>query len=255
MSNRPLRSLFAIAAGAFALAGGHLAHAGSPATAFAVEFVDCVESIGVGLAPTANVLALTPPPFVPVGLGAPVSPIVVRTADCAGIGVNGSKPKPGSVVQIGAIIVPPQPDGEDIDNYTFWYYTTDAKLAHRLQDLGVVAQHVANLRYDLDPEAPHALRVTVRRPGDPRFALAGVVTPSVVPSGSFVSSWWQKGAAGIVRLDTRVPVIAIGSADLLLATEAGNALGALIGADTLAFPLVQQFNLFVAAHMRAAAVP
>ena len=97
-------------------------------------------------------MALTPPGFIPVGLGTPVSPIVVRTADCAGIGVDGSKPKPGSVVQIGAIIVPPQPNGEDIDNYAFWYYTTDAKLAHRLQDLGVSAEHVATIRYDLDPE-------------------------------------------------------------------------------------------------------
>ena len=52
-------------------------------TAFDVDFTSCVESVGVGLAPTANVVALTPPPFIPVGLGTPVSPVVVRTADPA----------------------------------------------------------------------------------------------------------------------------------------------------------------------------
>ena len=36
---------------------------------FAVEFSGCAESIGVYLAPTGNVLAITPPEFIPVGIG------------------------------------------------------------------------------------------------------------------------------------------------------------------------------------------
>src|SRR5690348_12578659 len=143
--------LLAVAMG-FAVAPMHHARAGKSASAFGVEFSDCVESIGVGLAPTGAVVALTPPNFIPVGIGTPTSPIVVRTSDCAGIAVDGQKPKPGSIVQIGAVIVPPEPGVGDINNYTFWYYTTDAKLAHRLHELGVSAQLVAPIRYALDPE-------------------------------------------------------------------------------------------------------
>ena len=239
--------------------GGTLpARAGGSPAPFGVEFSGCAESIGVGLAPTANVLALTPPEFIPVGIGTPVSPIVVRTANCAGIAVDGEKLKPGTVVQIGAVIVPPQPGLGDINNYTFWYYTTHAKLAHRLQDIGVRAQHVATIRYDLDAEqagVAGGLTVGVPRPGEPRFALSGTVTPSDASAGSFEAIWWQKGAAGNVRMDTLVPDIAIGPADLLLATDPANALGELVGGGALGFPVIQQFNGFAQAHMGASVTP
>jgi hypothetical protein len=236
----------------------HPARAGNSASSFGVEFSDCVESIGVGLAPTAAVVALTPPNFIPVGLGTPVSPIVVRTSDCAGIAVDGNKPKAGSVVQIGAVIVPPESGVGDINNYTFWYYTTDAKLAHRLQDLGVSAQHVAPTRYDLDPEElgmPDDLTVVVPRPGNPTLVLSGTVIPSGAPTGSFEAIWWQQTVAGNIRMATNVPVIAISSANLTLATDPANALGGLIGGSTLGFPIIQQFNMFSAAQMGVSTTP
>jgi hypothetical protein len=39
------------------------------------------------------------------------------------------------------VIVPPDFTG-DINNYTLFYYTSDAKLAHHLTKLGVNIQHV-----------------------------------------------------------------------------------------------------------------
>ena len=124
---------------------------------------------------------------------------MVRTSDCAGIAVDGNKPKAGSVVQIGAVIVPPESGVGDINDYTFWYYTTDTKLAHRLQDLGVSAQHVAPIRYDLDPEElgiPNDLTVVVPRPGSPTLVLSGTVTPLAAPTGSFEAIWWQTNVRG-----------------------------------------------------------
>ena len=166
-----------------------------------------------------------------------------------------ASPKGGSIVQIGAVIVPPEPGIGDINNYTFWYCTTDEKLAKCLQDLGVSAQHAQTIRYDLDPgEAgvTNDLSVTVRRPGDPRFTVSGTVIPSRTPSGSFEAIWWQKTAVGTIRMYTKVPVIAISSADLTLATDPANALGMLIGGSTLGFPIIQQFNMFTSAHLDAA---
>ena len=258
MTTRSLRSAICIIGVGLAAAAMHPARASNSQSPFGVEFSDCVESIGVGLAPTPNVVALTPPGFIPVGLGTPVSPIVVRTADCAGIAVDGHKAKPGSIVQIGAVIVPPEIGVGDINNYTFWYYTTDEKLAHRLRDLGVSAQHVETIGYVLEPEQtaiPNDLAVTVRRPGEPRFTLDGTVVPSDIPTGSFEALWWQQTSAGIIRMDTNVPAIAIGSAALILETDVANALGRLIGGGTLEFPIVQQFNMFSDAHMDVRVAP
>ena len=52
--------------------------------------------------------------------GQPVKPLVVRTARCSGIAVDGQEAKPGEVVQIGAVTVPPDGTG-DINNYTIWH--------------------------------------------------------------------------------------------------------------------------------------
>ena len=254
---RLLRSAIAIFAVGFCVVVAPSAWAGEPARAFGVEFSSCLESIGVGLAPIDNVVALTPSDFIPVGLGTPVSPIVVRTAACD-IAIDGHKSKAGTIVQIGAVIVPPEPGVGDINNYTFWYYTTDEKLARRLQDLGVSAQHVATIRYNLDPgEAgvSNDLSVIVRRPGDPRFTVEGTVVPLETPTGSFEALWWQKTSFGNIRMDTKVPVIAISSADLMLETDPANALGGLIGGSTLGFPIIQQFNIFATAHMDVTAAP
>jgi hypothetical protein len=50
-------------------------------------------------------------------------------------------------------------------------------------------------------------------------------------------------------MDTTVPEIFIGTANLTLVTEASNALGELIGGGSAGFPLLQQFNTFPDAHM------
>ena len=49
----------------------------------AVEFSDCVESIGVGLVSTTKAEALVPAPFIVVEAGPSVTPLVVRTRTAA----------------------------------------------------------------------------------------------------------------------------------------------------------------------------
>lgn len=102
--------------------------------------------------------------------------------------------------------------------------------------------------------SPVPFSLDVPRPGDPTFSLSGTVTRSEIPSGSFVANWWQNGRRGSVKMNTDVPAISIGSANLTLTTDPGNELGQLIGAGATGFPLVQQFNTFATAEMEVSVV-
>jgi hypothetical protein len=228
-------------------------HVPDQPTGFAVDFTDCVESIGVTLVPTASARLYVPNQFVLAGEGQPVTPLVVRTARCSGIATAGHSPTPGEIVQIGAVIVPPDFTG-DINNYTIWYYTSDLHLALRLLLAGVRAQYVPTIDYDYDTGA-NSLFVRVPLPGIQRLTLAGTVTPSPQPVGSFVANWWQAASGGSVKMSTNVPIINIGGADLLLTTNEHGPLGQLMGGSSRGFPIIQQFNTFGAAHMQVALAP
>jgi hypothetical protein len=208
-----------------------------------VEFTDCVESIDVGLVSTQSARPLVPSPFQLAG-DATVTPLVVRTSRCGGISTDGHKPKPGAIVQIGLVIVPPDFTG-DINNYTLWYFTSDGKLASELNKRGVDAQHVPTMDYDLDPGELH---VTVPQPGQPRLTLGGTVEESTNPAGSFEANWW-KAVDRTTKMDTKVPLIFIGSAHLTLQTDPNGALGHLLGSGSAGFPLLEQFNTFSSAQM------
>lgn len=220
---------------------------------FDVEFSECVESIGVTLVPTASARAYVPEPFILAGEGQPVTPLVVRTARCRGIATDGHGPRSGDVVQIGAVIVPPDFTG-DINNYTIWYYTSDLRLALKLRQAGVNAQYVPTIDYDYDAH-DNTLHVRVPLPGLPRFVLSGTVNPSSQPAGSFVANWWQDVRGGRVKMSTEVPVIKIGTADLMMTTNANGPLSQLIGASSTGFPIIQQFNTFGSAQMHLTVAP
>lgn len=220
-------------------------------TGATVEFFDCVESIGVGLVPTRRARALVPAEFHLVGEGSPVTPLVVRTAGCAGIAVGSHKPKAGAIVQIGVVVDPPDFTG-DINLFTLWYYTSDAKVAHYLTRRGLRAQHVPTIDYRYEPVgdgSPSAFFVAVPRPGRPSLWLDGTAVESENPSGAFVANWWAKAADGSVKMSTTVPEIFIGEADLTLMTAANSQLGRLIDGGSTGFPVLQQFNTFADAHM------
>lgn len=244
-------SLFLIVA---AVGAPAQADSGSPdgSADFSVEFSDCVESIGVTLVSTEKARAYVPAGFILVGEGQPVTPLVVRTASCQGIAVNGYAPTTGEIVQIGLVIVPPDGTG-DINNYTLWYFSSDAKLATQLRKTGVGAQLVPTIDYDFDP-GDNSLFVLVPMPGSPRLAVSGSVQPSPFPAGSFLANWWQQTEAGNVKMSTNVPLINIGGADLTLTTNANGPLGRLIGAGSTGFPLLQQFNTFGGARMEVSIV-
>ncbi len=232
-------------------ATGRAAGASPPAQDFSVEFTDCIESIGVGLVPTAAVRASVPAEFTLAGESDPVTPVVVRTARCRGIGVDGGRARPGTIVQIGLVLVPPDFTG-DINNFTLWYDTSDARLAQRLRQAGVAAQDVPGIVDAYVPAVPgdsDPLVVLVPPPARPTLAVAGHVTASSAPAGSFDANWWAQAGSARIKMETDVPSIFIGTADLTLWTSPEGPLGKLLGGGVASFPVLQQFNTFALARM------
>lgn len=207
-----------------------------------VAFSGCVESIGVGLVATATATPLVPATIIPVGAGTPVTPLVARTASCD-ITVTGHHDGRGQIIQIGLVIVPPATPG-DIDNYTLGYVTDDPRLADALELEGVEVHRAQRIDYHLTATAL-AVSVPSR---DPALTIAGTITPSTVPNGSFHANWWRQGPRGLVEMATAVPVIDNGTADLTLTTTY-KPLVDLLGAETAPFPVLQQLNTFSAAQM------
>jgi hypothetical protein len=216
---------------------------------FVVSFDDCVESIGVTLAPTATVSGLVPADFIVAGIADPVTPLVVRTAHCRSASIGRDRSRDVSVVQVGAVIVPPDGTG-DINNYTLFYYTDDRRLARALGRTGLDVEHVARIGYSVRRERDGTVSFAVRLPRcrDSALALEGTVVPSNAIAGSFLANWWSAGDR-TVKMSTSVPEIAIGGADLVLTAEDDSPIAALTGSTTVDSWVLQQFNAFESAEM------
>jgi hypothetical protein len=111
-----------------------------------VSFDDCTESVGVTLAPTEQVRERVPESYVLPGDGAPLTPLVVRTAHCDDVRIGKLGTGATNIVQIGAFMFSPDGTG-DVNNYVFWYQTTNGALALLLRlFLDVDAQFVPHIR-------------------------------------------------------------------------------------------------------------
>jgi hypothetical protein len=215
---------------------------------FDVEVADCSEFAGIGFVPRQNAAPLVPAGYTLAGT-AESAVIVVRTASCASVSVDGKKPRPGTVSQIGISLVGPDASA-DINNYTL-YYTTDNALLHaKLTAAGLDAVNEHDLLYSLAVSGNGGtLDIASGTAQTPSYGVSGsVIVPTSAPT-AFTASWWQNGRHGVVRSRTVFPDIRFSGATMTLTTPSGSALAALIGGTSLVFPLLDSHNAFASAHM------
>lgn len=215
---------------------------------FEVDFNDCTEFAGVGFIPGANARAAVPLDYTPAG-DATTGVIVVRVASCSDVRIDGGAPTPTIVAQIGVNLIPPDGTG-DINNYAVWYHTDNPHLKNAFKKLGVDAQMVPQLRYQvtLDPGgATGQLHLESRHP---TFAVDGPIVVPTAPAVPFIANWWDLGKQDQqVKANTVLPAIQFSGASTVLTTPAGSALANLIGGTSLTFPALDSYNSFAAAHM------
>lgn len=220
---------------------------------FDVDVTGCSEFAGIGFVPRANAAPLVPAGYTLAGT-ADNAVIVVRVASCSQVAVDGKKPQPGTVAQIGISLVGPDSTA-DINNYTLWYTTDNALLHAKLTAAGVEAILENDVSYTLDVSGgTGSLDAESGTAQTPAYDVNGsVIVPTSSPT-TFTASWWANGQHGVVRSRTVFPDIRFGGATTTLTTPAGSALADLIGGTSLTFPLLDSHNAFATAHLEVRVV-
>ncbi|HEY3497623.1 MAG TPA: hypothetical protein VGK73_23155 [Polyangiaceae bacterium] len=211
---------------------------------FDVDYADCAEFAGIGVVPRQNALPLVPSHYTLAG-DAQNAVIVVRVASCTSSVIDGKAAGATLTSQIG-ISVLGEDATADINNYTLFFATNQARLHARFQGAGVDADNTNGISFSL---SSGVLDVNSSSAHTPTFAVDGsAATPSSPPT-QFIASWWADGNHGVVRSRTVLPSIRFGGSSTVLTTPAGSALANLIGGTTLTFPFLDSYNTFASSHL------
>ena len=224
-----------------------------------VQFDDCNEIAGVTTGPTAEIRPLVPAQFTVVEASPGEALLVFRVAQCQAVSVDGSRPRPGIVAQVGPSIVPPTGTG-DINNYAIQYATNDRRLAAALRRNGFSAQLIPRLEYQLVPTGPGTFDLSIVQPRRKNgYVIAGpVIDPAASdPGAPFVANWWT-GRPGGRRAVTHTPFpnIAFGDASGAQVSAApGSQVARLLGATSKGFSVLALRGVFSTAPMEIKTVP
>lgn len=215
-----------------------------------VDFAGCLEVANVGLAPTANIRPLVPSQFTLAG-GPDTTPFVVRAVHCDSISIGGDKARSGDILQIGAVLVPPDGDG-DINNYTLSYDTSDQKLAKALAAQGVPARFVPRIEESLQvaPDGSGQFRFDVPAPFTPTLRFDGPVGAPSSTSIPFTANWWLASGGTTIKMASSFPQLFTAGNSVVLTVPERSPLADLLGTTRVDdWPALALFDHFPSAHM------
>lgn len=217
---------------------------------FDVQFNDCDVFAGLAHVSGERARALVPSQYTLL-LDGGQARMVVRVVHCSSVEVDGKAMGSTIVSHIGIGLVGPDPS-VNLNNYTLWYATDNARLHARLTAAGVNADKSNFLSVNL---SGGALAVASSSPHTPSFSVNGTAE---LPTGAAVptsASWWDDGSFGPVRSRTALPAIQFGVAHTVLTTPSGSELATLIGGTTLNFDILDSYNLFASGPMEVRSTP
>ena len=217
---------------------------------FDVTFQNCTEFVGLTPVSFVEAQAAVPSEFSVVNADG-FALLVVRISGCQAISVDGSAPTPGTVAQIGINIFPPDGQG-DINNYTLTYASDVNAVVNRLRAIGLPAQHNANLLYEFtrgSSTTGNLLGLVTPNPGPRWYVYGRASDPAPNSAVPFRAIWWHAKPSGTVRMDTMIPAIAFGDAQVSFQTPDTSVLTHLIGGNTLTFSGLSVRGVFDNAEM------
>lgn len=206
---------------------------------FDVEFNDCNVFAGLAHVSGTRARALVPAEYT-LALDGDAARMVVRVVHCSNVVVDGRETGSTIVSHIGIGLVGPDTT-VNLNNYTLWYATDNARLHAKLTQAGIPADQSNHL--DIGVDAQGVLTVTSRSPHTPNFEITGTTEPPGAPVPTS-ASWWDDGRHGSYRSRTVLPEIQFGNSHTVLTTPAHSDLADLVGAPTLTFDILDSYNLF-----------
>lgn len=207
---------------------------------FDVTFTDCEDTAGI--TPVARAAGDRVVPDGYTMSGTDTAAFIVRLASCKGVSVEGSRPQPATVVQVGVTVVAPDGNTANINNYTGWYYTDHLLLALRLAAFGVDVQWTPLLRYAYAKNASGTGgSLLVKVPG--RLTIEGTVGEPTATPVRYVSHWWAQGPRGRVDMTSVLPAISFGTAPVLtVTTPPWTEIAELLGGTSAQFQTFHSFS-------------
>ncbi|MGB0909350.1 MAG: hypothetical protein ACPGYT_03235 [Nitrospirales bacterium] len=210
--------------------------AGGTARDFDVTFKDCTEFVGLEPISFVDAQAVVPAGFSVVINANGSALLVVRVSECQAISVGGRAPTPGAVAQIGINILPPDGQG-DINNYTLTYASNIKALVKGLRAIGLPAHLDDSLTFDFTKIEitygnMHGVVAPKRKPTWYVYGQASDPAPN--SSFPFRAIWWHANSNKRVRMDTWLPAIAFGNAEVSFQTPDRSILTQLIEGHTIA---------------------
>ena len=222
------------------------------ARGFTVDFSSCTEFAGVGPVDFAKASALVPAVFQTLPVGA-TGGIVMRATSCQGVAVNGGRPAPTNISQIGVEIISPDGTGT-INNYTLIYASNNIALVEAFHGAGVPAVWDPTLTYQFTYDATGKsgeLYVKAEGLGLPAYFFTGTESDPTGPGSDFKANWWFAGDGSVVKQATDFPSIAFGNASVSAHTDRNSALGKLIGGNSDSdFHFLPIRGVYATAHMQ-----
>jgi hypothetical protein len=221
------------------------------------DFANCTEYAGLAPIPLANAAGLVPAPFVPASYGPGLTALIIRTATCKSASIEGGPSHPGTVLQVGININPPNNTG-NINNYTLWYLTDSHELAVGLQRAGIRAEEDPLLLFDptTNPDGNgHVFLINGISPPLLIDSPAISPTPSTAPT-DFIAEWWQGNAVETNDMFGTYPGILFGaeSPDVNLLVPPGSPLAKIIGGTKINFSALSVENEIPSSHLHVSAV-
>lgn len=227
------------------------AWAEAPSRGFTVDFASCTEFAGVGPVDFAKASALVPSVFKTLPVGN-TGGIVMRATSCQGVSVNGRRPAPTNISQIGVEIVSPDGTGT-INNYTLIYASNNPELVDAFHDAGLPAVFDPALTYQFTYDSTGRsgeLYVKAEGSGLPAYFFTGMESDPTGPGSDFKANWWYCDGS-VMKQATDFPSIAFGNANVSAHTDRTSALGKLIGGNTDSdFHFLPIRGVYATAHMQ-----
>jgi hypothetical protein len=161
--------------------------------------------------------------------------LVLRTASCDTVSVNGGPGRVTKDVKFGIQIASPYGEGRILDAYALFFATDNSELARffrRGTNFGNRAVEVPGLSYVFDRTLGGAFSFEAPSPTPSPFAVEGVASRPAASIPDAEVAWWIEDEDGAAGFFSQRHTLKLGAAQVEISPQPGTQMATLLGAKT-----------------------